>query len=305
MNLRTLIQLILSLFLLPHLLFAQAATDSLTGNEMDFWVGEWDLEWTINGEQGKGSNSIKKTLDGSVIQEHFIGIEGPYAGYKGESYTTFNPQAGSYFQTWVDNQGGYLDFTFDSEGDRYMFVREAETNQGPVKTRMVFYDIEPNSLTWDWQRYDDASQTWTLQWRIFYTRKEKIEDLSINQFDWIVGRWKNSNENSVEVWKFSDDHSMLEGYNATFSVDHSDSTITERMHIQQKDGKFVFIAHPTANDASVEFPIISAMDNNFVSFNPNHDFPQRIEYYRISADQLVAIIKNREKSNRFEFVKQQ
>lgn len=74
--------------------------------QFDFWIGEWNLTW---GDEGKGTNIITSTLGGCVILENFDGT--PSITLKGMSVSTFNARSGKWEQTWVDNQGGYLDFT--------------------------------------------------------------------------------------------------------------------------------------------------------------------------------------------------
>ena len=37
--------------------------------------------------------------------------------------------------------------------------------------RMVFKEIEEDSMTWDWEASKDGGYTWTLSWRIQYKRK--------------------------------------------------------------------------------------------------------------------------------------
>jgi hypothetical protein len=41
--------------------------------QLEFWVGEWDLTWPGNnpGETAHGTNSIKRILDGCIVQENF------------------------------------------------------------------------------------------------------------------------------------------------------------------------------------------------------------------------------------------
>ncbi len=273
----------------------------LSGHEMEFWVGEWDLKWTVQGREGSGSNSVSKTLGGMVIHEHFSGEEGSYAGFKGESFTIFDPRMGSYFQTWVDNNGGYLDFTFARENEKYIFEREAEYNDKPVKSRMVFYDIEPNSFTWDWERMNPDSDSWELQWRIFYSRKERLEDVGLKRLEWLIGRWKNIKNGDMEIWKRSEDGQRLEGTALAFTDGRTDSSITERLRIAERDGKLFYTANPVTSSNPTEFEIISMADTNFVSYNPDHDFPQRIEYHRTSQGSMKAVIKDYHRSMSFSF----
>src|SRR5437763_10641338 len=78
--------------------------------QFTFWVGEWDLTWpgAKQGETGHGSNAIRQTLNGCVVEENFSG--GDSMPLRGMSISRFDPRAGKWKQTWVDNQGGYLDF---------------------------------------------------------------------------------------------------------------------------------------------------------------------------------------------------
>lgn len=140
-------------------------------SQFDFWVGEWNLEWQDQaGNIQHGNNSIKKILDGCVIEENFTGAGTPE--FKGRSLSVFNPVAGFWQQTWVDNQGGYLDFTGRFSDGRMILSRSFRTKDGKeILQRMVFYDISKNSFTWDWENSANQGQTWNLQWKIGYTRK--------------------------------------------------------------------------------------------------------------------------------------
>ncbi len=86
---------------------AKTAKDALNlESPFDFWLGEWELSWV---EDGKGINTITKILDGRVIKESFDGR--PSMNLVGQSYTVYVEPLGLWKQTWVDNEGGYLDFT--------------------------------------------------------------------------------------------------------------------------------------------------------------------------------------------------
>ena len=166
------------LILLLALNFASKA-QSLSTNDLapqnyyDFWVGTWELMWEDpDGSTAKGVNVIEKVLNDEVIKENFEGLTGHNKGYVGKSWSVYNPNTKEWKQTWVDNTGGYLEFTGAIEGDKRIFKREAINRQeNKVFQRMVFYDITKNSFTWDWESSLDEGETWTLQWRIYYKRK--------------------------------------------------------------------------------------------------------------------------------------
>lgn len=140
----------------------------------DFWVGKWNLTWEdADGAVAKGTNHIEKVLDGKVIKENFEAQSGAYEGFVGKSYSVYNSNTGEWKQTWVDNQGGYLDFMGKFEGNKRIFIREGINQEGePILQRMVFYDITEDSLTWDWEMSEDNGETWQLQWRINYERAD-------------------------------------------------------------------------------------------------------------------------------------
>ena len=136
----------------------------------DFWVGEWDLTWTnADGKIDKGTNSIKKILDGKVIQENFCETNGDF---KGTSISVYNQTKKTWHQAWADNRGGYYDFEGAVEGKKRIFKTQLKNVNGEkVIQRMVFYDIADDALTWDWEISRDGGATWQLQWRIHYQKK--------------------------------------------------------------------------------------------------------------------------------------
>ncbi len=155
---------------------AQQSLSELSSEEYyDFWVGKWDVSWDEGeGKIGRGTNTIEKILDGKVIQENFRILEGQSAGFKGISHSVYQPQFELWKQSWADNNGGYYDFVGKFDGDKRMFQTTVfELEDGRKLTyRMIFYNIEENSLTWDWEVSYDAGENWNLMWRINYERKQ-------------------------------------------------------------------------------------------------------------------------------------
>lgn len=153
---------------------AATVTDLEPESYFDFWLGTWDLRWEqADGTTGQGTNRIERVLDGKVIQENFEAHSGALAGFEGRSHSVYQPRTGTWQQTWVDNRGGYLDFTGELDGETRIFKRQGTNPQGEtILQRMRFYDIEPDALTWDWEVSEDGGETWQLRWRIFYARQD-------------------------------------------------------------------------------------------------------------------------------------
>jgi hypothetical protein len=140
--------------------------------QLSFWLGEWELTWPgeKQGEVDHGTNSIRRVLDGCAIEENFSG--GTAMHLRGRSLSIFDTISGKWKQTWVDNEGGYLDFTGEFRDGQMILAREAVRRNGQkVLQRMVFKNITPNELDWSWEASNDGGKTWQVNWPIHYKRK--------------------------------------------------------------------------------------------------------------------------------------
>lgn len=168
----------LALFVLSCLLAASTAPaaaqsdatpcDAPGADQFDFWLGTWELAW---GEDGRGTNTIKRILGGCIIEESFEGMmkSGPYRGL---SVTAYDPETDQWRQTWVDDQGEYLDFVGAKDGDRMVLQRTTTMASDTIEQRMVWHNITADSLDWMWQKSEDGGQTWTTLWAIHYVRRK-------------------------------------------------------------------------------------------------------------------------------------
>ena len=134
----------------------------------DFWVGDWELSW----DGGRGTNRVEKILGGCVIHEQFDGSGPRGNGLVGRSYSTWSPALKRWRQTWVDNQGGYLDFDGAMEGERMVLSRTAQGDGETFLQRMVWYEIGADAFEWNWERSDDDGTTWKPVWKVHYTRRK-------------------------------------------------------------------------------------------------------------------------------------
>jgi hypothetical protein len=139
--------------------------------QFDFWVGEWDLTWpgAKAGEVGHGTNSIKRIMDGCVVQENFSGADSMHL--RGTSVSTFDLKSGIWKQTWVDNEGGYLDFIGEFKVGQMILQREAVRNGTKILQRMVWKNISANEFDWSWESSQDGGKTWQVNWPIHYKRR--------------------------------------------------------------------------------------------------------------------------------------
>ncbi len=138
--------------------------------QFDFWIGDWNLTWPGKqpAEIGHGRNTVTRILGGCVIQENF---SGEAAHLRGTSVSTFDA-SGKWRQTWVDNEGAYLDFMGEFKDGQMILQREAVGPNGTKSLqRMVWKNITPNEFDWSWEASTDGGKTWRVQWPIHYKRR--------------------------------------------------------------------------------------------------------------------------------------
>ncbi|MBS3738319.1 DUF1579 family protein [Mesohalobacter halotolerans] len=115
----------------------------------DFWVGKWNVSWKEpDGNVGKGTNIVLKTLDDQVIEENFKITSVNQKGFKGKSLSVYQPQSDVWRQTWIDNQGDYYNFTGKIDGDKRIFETQTPKRKDGTmfKQRMVFHHITKTPL---------------------------------------------------------------------------------------------------------------------------------------------------------------
>ena len=137
-------------------------------SQFDFWLGEWDLTYN---DTARGTNSIKRVNDGCTIEENF---NDNGQGFRGQSWSVYNPLTKQWQQTWVDNQGGYIVLTGEFKDDKMVLTTQPIKNKDSVDviSRMIFYNIEENSLDWSWEKSEDGGKSWKVSWKIHYERRK-------------------------------------------------------------------------------------------------------------------------------------
>lgn len=161
----------LPFFLPPVLSMVQTPAPPAESRQFDFWIGEWTCTGESYDGNGKAQptaaeNTIRRTHDGHVIQEDFR-----MPGLQGLSVSVYDAKAGLWKQTWVDNQGGYIDLQGGFKDGRMVLQTLPKPKAPAAFNRMVFRDIAKDSFDWDWEASADGGKTWTLSWHLHYRRK--------------------------------------------------------------------------------------------------------------------------------------
>ena len=150
---------------------APAPCSAPEAKQFDFWLGDWKVRWdaTPAGEPaGTGRNHVGTILGGCVVEENFSTDEPqPLIG---RSVSTWSSQRQHWLQTWVDNQGSYLDFVGEFKDGRMILARETVDGSGQkIRQRMVFENIAGDRLDWRWESSRGDGE-WKLLWLLHYER---------------------------------------------------------------------------------------------------------------------------------------
>ncbi len=117
-----------------------------------------------------------------------------------------------------------------------------------------------------------------------YTQLEKAR--------WVLGEWGNTTPEGelTERWKQEND-SVYTG-ETYFVTGGKDTVFSESIRLEEVNGKLTYIATvPGQNNGKpVAFEMTSATENQIIFENPQHDFPSKITYNKISLDSMVAVI---------------
>ncbi len=134
--------------------------------QFDFWVGEWN----VNGTQGRqvGTNSIRKIMDGCVIQENWEG----QGSVKGTSFNLYDTTDKKWHQIWVDNQGSLLLLEGGLKDGKMEMTGETTNPQGQkVQHRITWEPQSGSKVRQHWVSSADGGKTWTNAFDGVYNRK--------------------------------------------------------------------------------------------------------------------------------------
>lgn len=101
------------------------------------------------------------------------------------------------------------------------------------------------------------------------------EEADPNRLDWLTGCWQSEDGVTREVWSSSQDGYYF-GYSVVTKNDHV--MFFEQMRIDPAPLP-VFNAYPKG-DGPFPFVATELSETRIIFANPDHDFPQKIEYWR-------------------------
>ncbi|MBK8982323.1 MAG: hypothetical protein IPM38_08390 [Ignavibacteria bacterium] len=117
-----------------------------------------------------------------------------------------------------------------------------------------------------------------------------MEDFDFNNFSWLIGQWEGIQGNGIyhEEWS-ADGENKLTG--KAYFISKGELSNPEKLSIVCGEDGVCYIADVSHNTGPVSFRMTKSNDTLFVFENPEHDFPQKITYEKISENELTAIIE--------------
>jgi hypothetical protein len=113
----------------------------------------------------------------------------------------------------------------------------------------------------------------------------------LQKANWFIGTWENAtNEMTMkEIWKQETDSSFSAD---SFIIVQKDTVFYEKVDlIQRNDSLFYIVSVKNQNNEKpVSFYLTTTNESELVFENQKHDFPNKITYYKITNDSLVATI---------------
>lgn len=149
------------------------ACASANSRQLDFFLGEWDVEWTlVDGSSGTAVNSVVLENGGCVLREHFRDLNGVIEGTGLYSY--FAPGQ-LWILMWMDSNGASIMARGGPPADgSAAFALTPQRGADPNRQyRMVFEDVTRDAFTWRYQSRASESDAWSDETVSHYSRSSR------------------------------------------------------------------------------------------------------------------------------------
>ena len=131
--------------------------------QFDFWLGEWEVR--TPGGKLAGANTIRRRLNGCVLQETWSGA----GGHHGNSYNIYDASRHRWHQTWVDDDGTLLQLDGTFTGGRMVLIGETVDSAGkPVKQRITWEQLDDGKVRQRWDSSPDG-RSWQVVFEGIYS----------------------------------------------------------------------------------------------------------------------------------------
>jgi len=135
--------------------------------ELDFWVGVWDVYFLSNNQKA-GVNTLTTTEHGCFIHEQWQSE----SGHSGQSINYFSRADGLWHQTWIDRDGGQVEYTGGLRNGA-MVLEGTGNDPGlpPYRARMTMTPLQDGSVEQLMERSSDDGANWYEIFHGIYRRQ--------------------------------------------------------------------------------------------------------------------------------------
>ena len=136
--------------------------------KFNFWIGEWDV--FKNDTIKAGDSRIERIIQDAVILENYS----TPTGYEGKSFNFFDKEKNKWVQFWVDKNAQSI--LFEGNYDEVQkaivyFSYDKNTGDKPYIRKLLFFDIDSNTVRQFSERTYDDGKTWHTEYDLLYKRK--------------------------------------------------------------------------------------------------------------------------------------
>ncbi len=111
---------------------------------------------------------------------------------------------------------------------------------------------------------------------------------NLESLAWLLGHWRAEAHETVfmEHWSLGEDGRYI-GH-AEALTEGGGATNFENLWLEERPSGLFYVAHPSQNPAPVDFMLVECSPDTFRFENPEHDFPQVIQYDRMGEGKIQA-----------------
>jgi len=135
--------------------------------EFDFWIGDWDV---VDAKGNRlGQSHVELMLGDCVLLENWSSS----LGSSGKSFNLWDAGRKRWKQTWVDDSGGFHDYTGDFTGGAMRFDGITFGPNGQeTKLRMTFTPLAEGKVRQLMEQSTDGGKTWSVAFDGIYVKKK-------------------------------------------------------------------------------------------------------------------------------------
>jgi len=129
----------------------------------------------------------------------------------------------------------------------------------------------------------------------------------LDKADWLLGNWFNSGQDgeATETWEKANDSTFKA---KSFVIAGTDTVFYESVSLEQRNNEVSYVVRvKDQQEEPVSFRLTSSTASPLVFENPQHNFPTKITYTKITEDSLYAeisgTVKGQERKEGFPFKK--